>query len=190
MGYAVASAAIEAGADVILVSGPSSELPPPGATIHSVKTANEMLAKVESQIASANIFIGVAAVSDYRPAEASRKKLKKGQETMRLDLVRNPDILASVAARADGPFTVGFAAETEATLNNAREKLLAKGLDLIVANSITSDNNPFGSDHNHLLLIDAKSDLDLGRDTKSALAQKLIIEIARRYRAKHSTQDT
>ena len=116
--------------------------------------------------------------------------MKKGQETIRLDLVRNPDILASVAARADGPFTVGFAAETEATLNNAREKLLAKGLDLIVANSITSDNNPFGSDHNHLLLIDAESDLDLGRDTKRALAQKLIIEIARRYRAKHSTQDT
>ena len=190
MGYAIAHAAIEAGADVILVSGPSAELPPAGATLHSVKTANEMLATVESQIACANIFIGVAAVSDYRPAVASHKKLKKGEETIHLDLVRNPDILASVAGRADRPFTVGFAAETEATRDNAREKLLAKGLDLIVANSVTSDNNPFGSDHNHLMLIDAESDLDLGRDTKSALAQKLIIEISQRYSAKHSTPNT
>ena len=190
MGYAIAHAAIEAGADVILVSGPSAELAPAGATLHSVKTANEMLATVESQIACANIFIGVAAVSDYRPAVASHKKLKKGEETIHLDLVRNPDILASVAGRADRPFTVGFAAETEATRDNAREKLLAKGLDLIVANSVTSDNNPFGSDHNHLMLIDAESDLDLGRDTKSALAQKLIIEISQRYCAKHSTPNT
>ena len=149
-----------------------------------------MLATVESQIACANIFIGVAAVSDYRPAVASHKKLKKGEETIHLDLVRNPDILASVAGRADRPFTVGFAAETEATRDNAREKLLAKGLDLIVANSVTSDNSPFGSDHNHLMLIDAESDLDLGRDTKSALAQKLIIEISQRYSANHSTPNT
>ena len=118
------------------------------------------------------------------------RSVAEPQETIRLDLIRNPDILASVAARTDGPFTVGFAAETEATRNNAREKLLAKGLDLIVANSVTSDNNPFGSDHNHLLLIDAESDLDLGRDTKSALAQKLIIEISQRYSAKHSTPNT
>ncbi|MEE2804502.1 MAG: bifunctional phosphopantothenoylcysteine decarboxylase/phosphopantothenate--cysteine ligase CoaBC [Pseudomonadota bacterium] len=190
MGYAVAAAAINAGASVILITGPSTETVPAQAAVHAVTTANEMLDKVKALVAQADIFIGVAAVSDYRPVKASTEKIKKSDETLRLDLVRNPDILASVAALKDAPFTVGFAAETEATRANAKAKLKDKGLDLIVANTITSEDNPFGSDRNRLLIIDADSELDLGSGKKTLLAERLVIEIARHYRAKHPTTDT
>ena len=104
--------------------------------------------------------------------------------------MRNPDILASGAALKDAPFTVGFAAETEATRANAKAKLKDNGLDLIVANTITSEDNPFGSDRNRLLIIDADSELDLGYGKKTLLDERLVIEIARHYRAKHPTTDT
>jgi len=135
MGHAVAAAAMEAGARVTLISGPTA-LPDPDrvATVH-VTSALEMRDAVMERLDACDVFIGVAAVADYRPAEAAVEKIKKGAERMTLELVRNPDILAEVAARAKRPFTVGFAAETRAVAENARAKLLAKGADLIAAKS-------------------------------------------------------
>jgi len=187
MGYAVAAAAVSAGATVTLVSGPTALDPPPGIQYRSIRSAEEMLAAVERDIDTCDVFIGVAAVADYRPARSETSKIKKQADSITLELVRTPDILARVAQQVKRPFTVGFAAETDQAIENAREKLHNKGLDLIAVNQVDETNNPFGSEENRLVLISQTDEIDLGRDSKTVLAEHLISEIARRYHDQHST---
>ena len=189
MGYAVAAAAAAAGASVTLVSGPTALKPPSGIRYQPVQSAEDMLAAVEREIEDCDVFIGVAAVADYRPAQPASSKIKKHTESVTLELVRNPDILARVAQNPKRPFTVGFAAETDQAIPNARDKLQRKGLDLIAVNQINATNNPFGSEENHLVLISETDEIDLGRDSKTALAEHLIAEIAHRYHDQHSAED-
>ncbi len=187
MGYAVAAAAVSAGATVTLVSGPTALDPPPSIQYRSIQSAEEMLAAVERDIDTCDVFIGVAAVADYRPAHSEASKIKKQADSITLELVRTPDILARVAQQVKRPFTVGFAAETDQVIENAREKLHNKGLDLIAVNQVDEANNPFGSEENRLVLISQTDEIDLGRDSKTVLAEQLISEIARRYHDQHST---
>ncbi len=185
MGYAVAEAAVEAGARVILISGPTS-LPDP-ARVHTIRveSAQEMYDAVHAQVSAANIFIGVAAVADYRPARMAGNKIKKTDEMMKLELARNPDILASVAALRPAPFTVGFAAETENLEQQARQKLENKNLDLVAANRVGTSLG-FGTDENSLLLVERDAVTELAMQPKAKLARMLIHHIATRYHAKNA----
>ena len=185
MGYALAAAAVRAGAEVILVSGPVGLATPRGARRVDVTTAREMLEAVNKHIDEADVFIATAAVADYRPAEHQDNKIKKDQfgESPRLELVRNPDILADVAGRKQRPFTVGFAAETGDLESNAREKLERKGLDLVAAN-LVGPGRGFDQTDNELLLLTREGSETLGRHSKQALAQRLVEVIAEQLRAR------
>lgn len=187
MGYAVAEAAVEAGARVILISGPTS-LPDP-TRVHTIRveSAQEMYDAVHAHVRTANIFIGVAAVADYRPLRVAEGKIKKTEEKMTLELARNPDILASVAALKPAPFTVGFAAETENLEQHARQKLENKKLDLVATNRVGADLG-FGTDENSLLLVEREAVTELPVQPKAKLARALIHHIAARYRAKNAAK--
>ncbi len=177
MGYAMASAAVEFGAEVFLISGPTCLEAPEGLSHVSVQSAQQMFDAVQHQLAQQKIdvFIGVAAVTDYRPREVLRQKLKKSAETLTLELVKNPDILASVSTlNQNRPFCIGFAAETENLEANARTKLDAKQLDMIIANNVSEPGVGFGADQNRVLLITASQTLDLGKQDKRALAQSIL----------------
>jgi phosphopantothenoylcysteine decarboxylase/phosphopantothenate--cysteine ligase len=187
MGYAIANAALRAGARVNLISGPTTLSSPPGVYIRRVITALDMLTEVDAQVSNADIFISVAAVADYRPEVHQAQKIKKLATSINLVLVRNPDILATVADRSSPPFTVGFAAETEEPVLQARQKLKAKKVDLMVANKVGGTSSPFGRDYNALVLVESQTETDLGSGSKQMLAQCLVREIASRYHAKHST---
>lgn len=187
MGYAVAEAAAEAGARIILISGPTVLPDPERVQTIRIASAQEMYDAVHAHIASANIFIGVAAVADYRPVKTSGKKIKRRKETLTIELVRNPDILASVAALKPAPFTVGFAAETENVEQHARKKLESKNVDMVAANQVGSSIG-FESDENRLLLIEKNSTLELPAQSKHKLARLLIHHIAKRYRSRRSTK--
>jgi phosphopantothenoylcysteine decarboxylase/phosphopantothenate--cysteine ligase len=189
MGYAIAEAALEAGARVILVSGPTALTPPHRVETIPVTSARDMYEAVHEHVTRVDVFIGVAAVADYRPVETAAQKIKKDGESLTLELVRNPDILASVAALEDGPFTCGFAAETENLEDNARAKLEQKGVDMIAANPV-GDGRGFDSDDNALSLIDRHGRVDLEQQPKSRLARTLIQTIAERLHAKDTTEDT
>jgi len=153
-GYALALAAIEAGARVTLISGPTNVAAPDRATVVNVRSADEMLEAVMSAVSDADIFIGVAAVADFRPASVETQKIKKsGGSVMTLSLVQNPDILKTVANLKSRPFTVGFAAETENLMEYARTKLTAKNLDMIIANNVADTSIGFNSDHNETTVI-------------------------------------
>ena len=153
-GYALALAGIEAGARVTLISGPTSINPPDRATVIAVQSADEMLAAVMSSISDCDIFIGVAAVADYKPASLERQKIKKSSgNAMELHLIQNQDILKTVANLENRPFTVGFAAETENVIEHARTKLAAKNLDMIIANNVADTSIGFNSDHNETTII-------------------------------------
>ncbi|WIX32049.1 bifunctional phosphopantothenoylcysteine decarboxylase/phosphopantothenate--cysteine ligase CoaBC [Salinicola sp. JS01] len=154
MGYALAAACAARGAEVTLVSGPVALATPPGVARVDVLSACEMLAAVEAAL-PCELFIGCAAVADYRAASVAEHKLKKSDDTsgMTLELVRNPDIVATVAARAERPFCVGFAAETQALETHAGDKLARKRLDLIVANDVSQAGLGFGSDDNAATLL-------------------------------------
>jgi phosphopantothenoylcysteine decarboxylase/phosphopantothenate--cysteine ligase len=173
MGFAIATAAAEAGAQVTLVSGPVSLETPPGVQRIDVETAQAMFEHVMEQAAANDIFISVAAVADYRPASQAGQKIKKSSETMTLDLARNPDILAAVAALTGGPFTVGFAAETETLELNALGKLEAKGLDMIAANEVGAGLG-FDSKENALQVFWRGGSVTLARTGKNKLARQLI----------------
>lgn len=191
MGYAVATAAMEAGARVRLISGPTALPDPERVETIRVASARQMYDAVHARIRDAQIFIGVAAVADYRPAQVAPQKIKKTGAPITLELVPNPDILASVAALRPPPFTVGFAAETDDLERHARAKLEAKGLDLIAANPVGGREGGFESDTNRLTLLDrAGQVVRLPRQSKARLARCLIQEIAQRYHAKHRTEDT
>ena len=179
MGFAVAAAAAEAGAQVTLVSGPVGLETPPRVQRIDVESAQAMYEVVIEQAAGNDVFIGVAAVADYRPARVAGQKLKKSEATMTLDLQRNPDILAAVAALPGGPFTVGFAAETEALEANALGKLQAKGVDMIAANEVGSELG-FDKEDNALQVYWKGGSVMLARTGKNKLARKLIEVIAER----------
>ena len=189
MGYALAAAAMEAGASVILISGPTSLPDPERVRTLRVVSAQEMHDVVLAHVPTADIFIAVAAVADYRPAAKATEKIKKSAEKMTLDLVRNPDILASVAMLQPAPYLVGFAAETENLEQNARRKLEDKKIDLIAANRVGADLG-FESDDNSLLLIDRHAAIALTAQPKTKLARSLIQHIAERYHAERGTQNT
>ncbi len=190
MGYAVAIAAAAAGARVTLISGPTALSPPDGVPFISVRSADEMARAVTEHL-PCDIFVAAAAVADYRPAETAPRKIKKGNsERLQLDLVKNPDIVATVAHHTPRPFCVGFAAETEDVARNARRKLIQKNLDLVAANAVGEIGSGFESDFNALLLVDHGGDCELPRAPKIQLARQLIAHIAERYHAKHQTEDT
>lgn len=190
MGYALASALQDAGAAITLISGPAALHPPYGVNCIRITSAEEMAESVMANIATCDIFVGVAAVADYRPVVSAEQKIKKNSETLTLALLRNPDILAMVAALDNAPFTVGFAAETENVTSNAEKKLTAKGIDMIAANPVSGDNSAFNSDSNELTLIDKNGISHLSRCSKPLLAQKLTKEIARRYYETYPAKDS
>lgn len=182
-GYAVARAAREAGAEVVLVSGPTALPAPYGVRRVAVGSAREMLAAVQAELPGTDAFIAVAAVADWHVANASDTKLKKaaGAPPPALAFAPNPDILASVAARPDAPYCVGFAAESDAVLEHARAKRLAKGVPLIVANRA---QDALGADEVELTLIDAAGETHLPAAGKLVQARRLIAELASRLAAR------
>jgi phosphopantothenoylcysteine decarboxylase/phosphopantothenate--cysteine ligase len=180
MGFAVATAAAAAGAAVTLVAGPVALATPPGVARIDVRSALEMQAAVTQAAADADVFIGVAAVADYRPAECAPHKLKRDGDRARIELVANPDIIAEVAAREPRPLVVGFAAETGDLAQHARDKLSRKRLDMIAANLVGRDGSGFEADENEILLLTPQGEKPLGRGSKQRLAALLIDEIAAR----------
>lgn len=184
MGYAVAQAARDAGAKVVLVTGPVGIAPPTGMQVVNVETAEQMLDAVRTHLIGANIFVAAAAVSDYKAAAAAREKIKKTDEALNLALARTPDVLATIARAASHPFLVGFAAETENVERNALEKLNTKNLDMIAANKV-GDGLAFDKDDNALTVYwPGGGKLELPLASKMILARQLIGLIAERYRAK------
>jgi phosphopantothenoylcysteine decarboxylase / phosphopantothenate---cysteine ligase len=183
MGFAVAQAAREAGAQVVLVSGPVTLPTPAGVTRVDVESAADMLEAVLRELPGTDIFISTAAVADYRPAQMAPQKIKKSSDTLDLSMERTADVLATVASRADRPLVVGFAAETEAVEQNARGKLLKKNLDMIAANEVGHDKG-FDSDDNQLIVLSRSGRYELGRASKLALAQGLIRLVAQELAAR------
>ncbi|MEW8294003.1 MAG: bifunctional phosphopantothenoylcysteine decarboxylase/phosphopantothenate--cysteine ligase CoaBC [Candidatus Thiodiazotropha sp.] len=183
MGYALAQSMRDLGAEVTLISGPTSLPTPANIASIRVETAVEMHASVMEHVDSCDIFIAVAAVADYRPSLVAADKIKKNKEILTLNLVRNPDILAQVAALEHPPFTVGFAAETGQVEQYADEKRRRKQLNMIAANRVGSDEGGFESEQNALILLwqDAREELPMM--AKSALAQRLAERIAEQYNA-------
>ena len=173
MGFAVAQAAREAGATVVLVAGPVSLPTPAGVARVDVESAADMLAAVLRELPGTDIFISTAAVADYRPARAAEQKIKKTAESLELAMERTADVLATVAARADRPYAVGFAAETESVEQNARTKLMKKNLDMIAANEVGHDK-AFDCDDNQLIVLSRNGRHELPRAGKLTLARGLI----------------
>jgi phosphopantothenoylcysteine decarboxylase/phosphopantothenate--cysteine ligase len=184
MGYAIASAAAAAGARVVLVSGPTA-LPDP-ARVHTIRvtSAQQMHDAVHEHVRGAQVFIAAAAVADYRPVAVAATKIKKDAERMTLELVRTPDILASVAALKPAPFTVGFAAETEDVEYHARAKLERKHVDLVAGNLVGAPGRGFEAADNGLLLVDRDRVTELPLQSKDKLARALVNEIAKRLAAR------
>ena len=180
MGFAVAAAAAEAGASVTLISGPVSLDTPAGVQRIDVESAADMHTAVMQAVTAADIFISVAAVADYRPATVAGQKLKKQAAEISLDLVRNPDILAAVAALPDAPFTAGFAAETESVGNNARQKREAKGIDMIAANQV-GNGLGFNNEENALQVFWQSGEQRLAFAGKQKLARQLVDLIATQF---------
>ncbi len=183
MGFAIARAAAEAGAQVTLVAGPVALATPRGVTRVDVRSAEQMLAAVLPAARVHEVFVATAAVADWRPAASATQKIKKGGSgtAPALALVENPDILATVAAlpAAERPYCVGFAAPSEDAVRHARAKRTNKGVPLIVANDGPA---AFGSDTNALILVDADGERALPAADKLTLARALVAEIARRLR--------
>ena len=183
MGFAVAQAAREAGASVVLVAGPVSLPTPAGVTRIDIESAAEMLTAVLRELPGTEVFISTAAVADYRPARAAAQKIKKTTDTLDLAMERTTDVLATVAARSERPFVVGFAAETESVEQNARTKLLRKNLDMIAANEVGHDK-AFDCEDNQLIVLSRGARHELPRAGKLTLARGLIALIAQELAAR------
>jgi phosphopantothenoylcysteine decarboxylase/phosphopantothenate--cysteine ligase len=182
MGYAVARAALEAGAEVTLVSGPTCQVAPRAARTLNVTSTQEMLAAVEAHADDANIFIGVAAVADYYVLNPSENKIKKDAHILTLELAPNPDILANLSSRPKPPFCVGFAAESENLEEYAELKRRRKHLPLIVANDV---KEAVGSDEVQLVLLDEAGRHVLEQADKLSQARRLIQHIAKLYNQRY-----
>lgn len=182
MGFAIARAAREAGADVILVAGPTAQPTPRGVARTNVESAQQMHDAVLAALPGADVFVAVAAVADWRPAEVAGQKLKKANDsdTPTLRFVQNPDILATVAARPDAPYCVGFAAESEKLEQYGEQKRQRKNVPLLVGNI---GHHTFGMDDNEIVLFDAHGMTRLPRADKLTLARDLVAAIARRLPA-------
>lgn len=179
MGYALAAAAVDAGARTTLVSGPVNLQVPEHVQCHPVESALEMLECCQQLTADCDIFIACAAVADYRPAEVQAQKIKKGDEgTSTLALVKNPDIVATVAASEDRPFTVGFAAETQDVLQYARSKMARKGLDMIIANDVSDSSIGFNSGENEVTVLWPGGEQTLARANKATIARQILELVA------------
>ena len=185
MGYAVAEAARDRGADVTLVTAPTSLMIPIGVTIYDVTTVAEMRGFVLDACAGADALVMAAAVSDYRPAHTADQKIKKGgdDQGLTLDLVKNPDFFLEVP---EGVLRIGFAAETENLIPNARAKLEAKGLSLIVANDITQERSGFGTDTNQVTFIDRSGSVEeLPLLTKYEVGHRILDRVAELLRERN-----
>lgn len=179
MGYAVAQAALEMGADVTLVSGPTALAKPQDVEVVDVTSALEMFEAVKQHVNDADIFIGVAAVADYRPLKPSEQKIKKSAGSLTIELTPNPDILAWVAALPKPPFCVGFAAESEKLREHAKAKRKRKKIPLLAANLA---QETIGSDDNELILFDDAGEHVLPRADKLTLARQLMQHVLALYR--------
>ena len=186
MGYALADAARAAGAKVILVSGPVSLPAPADVDLVCIETAEQMFAETHNRIDDVDIFIGAAAVSDYRPANAREQKIKKNNAELKLELVKAPDTLASVARLDNGPFTVGFAAETERLREHALAKLSGKKLDLIVANQVGGGRG-FNADENAVEVYWKTGERSFPTMSKAELARQLVQLIADQFETSRGT---
>jgi phosphopantothenoylcysteine decarboxylase/phosphopantothenate--cysteine ligase len=182
MGFAIAAAAAASGAVVSLVAGPVTLETPAGVERTDVRSASEMRDTAVRLATAADIFIAVAAVADYTPARPAAQKIKKGLPKQRLELVSTPDIVAEVAAMEDGPFTIGFAAETEKLKEHASGKLSSKRLDMIAANRVGQDDSGFESENNEILILVPDGEKYLGKASKQDLARLLITEVAARIK--------
>ena len=176
MGFAIAEAAIEAGAEVVLVSGPVNLQDPDNVHIVEVKTAKEMLKAVMHHVVTSDIFIGVAAVADYSPINSELKKIKKNidNSSLVLKMKETKDILLEVGSLKEKPYLVGFAAETENLIQNAKKKLNMKNLDLIIANDVSSQDIGFDSDFNEVFLITEDEEILIEKTSKRNLSRKII----------------
>jgi len=186
MGYALAQAALDAGADVILLSGPVNLPTPEGARRIDIESAQQLFAATHEHIDDVDIFIGAAAVSDYRPEKVERHKIKKSAAEMSIGLTRAPDTLASVARLEPAPFTVGFAAETDRLRDYAIGKLRNKKLSMIVANRV-GDGLGFDSDENAVEVYWPDGEKTFPKMPKTELARELVALIAERYAARYSS---
>jgi phosphopantothenoylcysteine decarboxylase/phosphopantothenate--cysteine ligase len=183
MGYALAQAAVDAGARTTLVSGPVSLPVPDHAQVVKVVSATQMLDHCLALVSECDIFIACAAVADYRPASIEQQKIKKGPEKITLQLIRNPDIVAAVAASEHRPFTVGFAAETNNLLTHARDKMTRKGLNMIVANDVSDKSIGFNSDNNEATVLWPNGEQALALTGKGSMARQIIQLIGRELSA-------
>lgn len=179
MGFALAEAAAAAGASVTVVAGPCSASAPAGISVVSVRSAQQMHAEVMARVPESDVFIGAAAVADYRPAVVAAQKMKK-TAGLHLELIANPDIIADVARCKPKPFVVGFAAETQDMEHHAQEKRLRKGMDLICGN-IVGNGRAFGTDDNALLVLGDAIRTELGAAPKRELAAKVIEILAAQF---------
>jgi phosphopantothenoylcysteine decarboxylase/phosphopantothenate--cysteine ligase len=203
MGYAIAIAAQEAGANVTLVSGPSHLSAPASMNFISIESAEEMKQAVMSNISNTHIYISAAAVADYRVEEISPQKIKKSSDSLILKLIKNEDIISTVAHLPSAPYIVGFAAETENLIDNAKNKLFHKNIDMIIANDVSaSENNQpdigFNSDNNALHVFwqnrnkasQISGEQHFQLEKKSQLAKQLISLIATQYKISHPSQES
>ena len=177
MGFALAEAAMKRGGEVTLVAGITTVAPPAGVKLLQALSAEEMSQVVAQERVNASVFIGAAAIADYRPAQRADQKIKKSEESITLTLERTPDVLSQVAAsRSNGMLVIGFAAETENVLANAREKLRSKKLDAIVANDVTRSDSGFDSRTNAITIITRDDDdaVELPLMSKSEAADRIL----------------
>ena len=178
MGYALATAARDAGASVVLVSGPVNLPAPAGIEVRDVVTAEDMLRTSTGAVdEGCDLFIATAAVADYRPENFASDKIKKSSESMALPLIRNPDTLATIAGRLDAPFTVGFAAETSDVARYAKGKMQRKKLRMVVANDVSVPGLGFNSENNAVTVFWPNGQETIGPDTKKAIASRLVVLI-------------
>ena len=178
MGYALAQAAVEAGAQVTLISGPVNLIAPERCNIVSVISAADMLEATMQACSDADILIAAAAVADYRPVTVAAQKIKKHDDAINLELEKNPDIVSAAASEYSNLFVVGFAAETQDIESYARDKLQRKNLDAIVANDVSRSDVGFNSDDNEAAWITATSSKVFGKRSKTQLARDIISAIA------------
>ncbi|MFL2720865.1 MAG: bifunctional phosphopantothenoylcysteine decarboxylase/phosphopantothenate--cysteine ligase CoaBC [Gammaproteobacteria bacterium] len=175
MGYALADAAIEEGADVILISGPVSLRSNPKAKLISINSADELLNEAYKAMESSDIFISCAAVADYKPLNNHDNKIKKNKDEMLdITLTKNPDILSSISEKYPDKFIVGFAAETENVEDNAKDKLINKNLNMIVANDVSDTSIGFDSDNNEVMIITQNKSILAKKDSKLNIARNII----------------
>ena len=179
MGYEIANAALEAGAEVVVISGPTSLEKNSRVNFINVETAQQMYASTLEQIKEADIFIGTAAVADYAPVNIEDQKIKKEETRISIELEKTKDIVSEVKQVKPSLFCVGFAAETENLIANATSKLINKSLDMIVANQVGLNDQGFDSDYNAVELIWQEGNESIARSRKSELARKIVMQISK-----------